>query len=427
MAKAIKCPNCGASQSEKISEDEYKCDFCDTNFHIENKKFGSDIFNAIKQVNRVQYQTPIPGLRILKLLPIIIFLFVAGISLIIFFSVREAVNTTINQANASMPKDEYWGNESVNKFYVFEGKKLPVVWQMINQSSQGLDSARYTIRLIDPKKDKLISNKIFMTMTWNEGFNFNNYFDEAISFNEKVYFLSKENGLSVYDLYTGKLLKNSDSFCKNYPELKAGIISSTWQGYRNSIELKTKDGFKYYFLPQAEKIITEKDFNDYKITKSKKSGFVLSEGDRPQLYYVAATIDTLRNEFFISDYYLKEAIKGNLRRSDIEKITPLLPEKIFFNSKIIINKNNQLIIVYSETLAKDSKSFIAHYSFKDELKLVWEKELKELSGFENLVSDKVYFQFSFNSKELAIWYWNAKREAIGIDLKSGKINWRISL
>lgn len=424
MAKPIQCPNCGASQSQKIGENEYKCDFCSTSFHIENKGFSQDILNALKNVNNYRVNTHVPGLRTLRFLPLFIFILVTGISLSVFFTVKSTVDNAMqNINNPTSPTDDYWGTESINKFYVFQGKKSTLIWQLINQSSKGLDSAKYTIRIINPKKNNVVYNEKFMSMTWNESFNFQNYLNEMISFNDKVYFLSDENGLNIYDLNTGKLTQNSDQFSQQFDELKAGIVSSKWQGYRNCIELVTKDGFKFYYLPYWEKLISQEQFDDYSSTRKDQNAFVLSEGDRPQLYFVNAKMDTLRSDYSISDYYFKQALKGDFRHSDIKQLTPYSSDKVFFNGKIVFRNNNSVLLIYTENLDKKSNAFIAYFYWDNEIKLKWEKSLSELSGLENLLKDDIYFQKNNTTHEVVIWYWGAKRKAISLDLKTGKLNW----
>lgn len=428
MAKPIQCPNCGASQSQKIGENEFKCDFCNTSFHFENKSFSQDILNALKNVNSYRVNTHVPGIKTLRFLPIMIFMLVAGISLSIFFTVKNSVDTAIQNANNPAAKsDDYWGTESVNKFYVFQGKKSTLIWELINQSSKGLDSAKYTIRIIDPKKNKVVYNEKFMSMTWNESFNFQNYLNEMISFHDKVYFLSDDNGINIYDLNTGKLKLNSDQFAQQFNELKAGIVSSKWQWYRSTIELVTKDGFKFYYLPRWEKLISKEQYEDYSSTRKDKNAFVLSEGDRPQLYFVNAKMDTLRSDYSISDYYFKQALKGDFRHSDIKKLTPYSEDKVFFNSKIVFRNSNTVLLIYTENLDKKSKAFMAYFSFENEIKLNWEKSLNELSGLENLLKDDIYFQENHTSKEVVIWYWVANKMAISLDLNTGNLNWSFAI
>jgi uncharacterized membrane protein YvbJ len=35
MAKPIKCPQCGAGDADKISENEYECNYCNSKFYID--------------------------------------------------------------------------------------------------------------------------------------------------------------------------------------------------------------------------------------------------------------------------------------------------------------------------------------------------------------------------------------------------------
>lgn len=70
---------------------------------------------------------------------------------------------------------------------------------------------------------------------------------------------------------------------------------------------------------------------------------------------------------------------------------------------------------------------MSYFSFENKIKLNWEKSLSELSGLENLLKEDIYFQKNNTHQEVVIWYWGAKRKAISLDLKTGKLNWSLDV
>lgn len=429
MADLIKCPSCGASNADKKSETEYICNFCESQFVIGQKKSQTTVDDALRQMRQVYSQSKtIASPKSVRLVVLMIVISVMGVGIGIFVSVYNAVNNAIESGPGTIAENEYYNAATPNKFYVFTGDKGPVIWMLMNQSSKKLDSSKYTMQLVNPKKNELIKEKHFITMTWQESFNFNNYLSEMVSENSKVYFLSDTKGINVYDLYSGKLKMNNDEFAAGFPELKTGIVSAKNIYYKNAIEIMTNDGFKFYFLPKYNKLVPEKDFNDYQKVQDLIGGFVVSGEPRQKLYYIISKQDTLRNDFSFSEYYLEDYLrKGKLSQSKGEKGFAVDTSQTFFNVNFLMRDKNQVVFVSTQNVAKDSKAFIVSYSKMDFLKPLWKIDLSSIKGFENAMKEGYYLRTNVGKKELAVWYESATKIAFGIDLKTGRINWNYSL
>jgi DNA-directed RNA polymerase subunit RPC12/RpoP len=428
MADLIKCPNCGASNADKKSETEYVCNYCESQFVIGQKKSQTTVDDALRQMHRVySQQKTVASPKSVRLVVLMIVISVFGVGIGIFVSVYNAINSSIESGPGTIAEDDYYNAASPNKFYVFTGDKGPVVWFLMNQSSKKLDSSKYSLQLVDPKKNELIKQKHFITMTWQESFNFGNYLSEMVCARNNVYFLSDAKGINVYDLYSGKLIIDNKKFANRFPELKGGIVSAKNMYYKNAIELMTNDGFKYYFLPLYDLLVSEKDFNDYQKGQGFIGGFVVSGEPRQKLYYIISKQDTLRNDFSFSEYYLDDYLRKGKLNGNGEKGFAVDTSQTFFNVNFLLRNKNQVIFVTTENVAKDSKASIISYSKNDFTKPLWKTDLSSIKGFENAVKDGYYLRTNVGKNELAVWYESATKIAFGLELKTGKINWDYSL
>lgn len=429
MADLIKCPSCGASNADKKSETEYVCNFCESQFVIGQKKTSTTVDDALRQMRHVYSQQNVTtSPKSVRLVVLMIVISVMAVSIGIFVSVYNSVNNAIESGPGAIAEDEYYNAATTNKFYIFEGNKGPVVWMMMNQSSKKLDSAKYTIQLVNPIKNDLIMEKHFITMTWQEGFNFGNYLSDMVSANNKVYFLADTKGINVYDLYSGKQIMNNEKFASAFPELKMGIVSAKNIGYKNAVEIMTNDGFKFYFIPKYEKLVSETDFNDYQKSQALIGGFAVSSEPRQKLYYIISKQDTLRNDFSFSEYYLEEYLrKGKQSQSKGEKGFAVDTSQTFFNVNFLLRNKNQVVFTSTESVAKDSKAYIISYSKDNFNQPLWKIDLKSIKGFENAMKEGYYLRVNSSKKELAVWYESASKIAFGLDLNKGKINWDYSL
>lgn len=426
MAKMIKCPSCGAADYEKIDETHYRCNFCESSFISEEKKKQTDINDFLNQFGRqaaAQRQfnpAQAKGARSIVFIISLIIL-VIGVGIAVF--VGSAVNNAIESAPGKMPEDSYWQQGSVQNFNVFEGSKGPVIWIMIQQSSKKLDSAKYTIQIIDPKKNKIMHESQFMRMTWNEGFNFRNYMNGMLSYNDKVYFLSDASGIAVYDLYSGKRIYTSEQFAAKFEELKAGIVNAKDKYYKDAIELMTKDGFTFNFLPKLDRLVSEEEFNNYEKVTALTGGFVTIGEPRQKLYYVFSKQDTLRADFSFSEYYLNQYLLNAKAGSKKERAYEADPNKVFFNIKYLLRSKNRVVFAYTENVDKKSASHIISYLASDLTKPAWEINLSTVKYFEKAMAEDYYLRAHGSENEMAVWYESAQKSVCGISLQSGKVTW----
>lgn len=428
MAEVIKCPNCGASDAEKKSETEYICNYCESQFTIGKSHKTTSIDDILNQLHQVRSRNvSSPTVKPARMIGLMIAISVMGVIIAVSVFLANSGNTIMENSPGKMAADDYWNEGSAHKFYIFEGDKGAMCWILINQSSKHLDSAKYTLQLVDPAKNKLVKEQHYLTMTWNESFNFGNYLSEMVVSANKVYFLSDANGLSIYDLYTGKLLTSNDEFASRFPELKAGIVSAKNIYYKKAIELLTKDGFKFYYIPGYDQLTSEKDFNDYQKSQALIGGFVVSGEPRQKLYYIISKQDTLRNDFSFSEYYLDEYLRKGKANGKGEKGFAVDTSQTFFNVNFLFRNKNQVVFAYTENVAKDSPSYIISYSMNNLNEKLWKIDFNSISGFEKAMKDGYYLRTSFSKQELAVWYESASKIGFGLDLKSGKIKWNYSV
>jgi hypothetical protein len=429
MAKIIKCPSCGASDYEKIDETHYRCNFCESSFILEEKKKQTDINEFLKQFGRqTATQRPAAASAVgsakgARSIVFAVSMVIAALGIGIAVFVNSTVNEALESAPGKMPEDSYWQQGSVQNFNVFEGSKGPVFWVMIQQSSKKLDSAKYTIQIIDPKKDKIIFESEYMRMTWNEGFNFRNYMNGMLSYKDKVYFLSDASGITVYDLYSGKRLLTSEQFAAKHNELKAGIVNAKDKYYKDAIELMTNDGFKFNFLPKFDLLVSEEEFNNYEKVTALTGGFVTIGEPRMKLYYVFSRQDTLRSDFSFSDYYLNQYLANGKAGSKKERAYEVHSEKVFFNVKYLLRNKDRVVFAYTENMDKKSASYIISYKASDLTKPDWEIKMSTIRYFEKAMAGDYYLRAQYSEKEIAVWYESAQKSACGIALQNGKVNW----
>lgn len=430
MAKPIECPKCGGNTPIKLAADEYKCAYCDSIFHIKAEKQRNTPLDDgnerpfVKYVRQMQAQGYDPA-KAAKKVRVFVFGFVflmIGIGVTVSLITMNSVNEQITQITSGIPQTDGWQQPTVNRFYVYEGSKGPVIWSVIQQTKQGLDSARFYISLTDPVTEKeMTTRQILTTMTWDESFHFSDMWGELAAFGDTVWIGSDANGIHGRDLYTGEIVADEKYMANKFPELKKGVSKATNQDYRKVFELLTDDGFTFLFLPNEMKIMKEDEFNDNK-QKVFKTFYIITEENRPYLLRIREEIEKYRYNprTFIHDpeNFFKNKNRNNRNDAEVDSVRTKEP---LFGVKILWSDDESVMVLYRETLKKDSEAHITLLNKDGSEK--WDIPGKKLDGFSKVFSDEMYFNTSSNGKEVALYHTSAKKLAIGIDIKTGKVNW----
>lgn len=431
MAKPIECPNCGGNNPVKLSGNEYKCGYCDSEFYINTGKQRSTPIEGMqeerpfeKYKKMIQAGTYDP-LKTAKKIRIFVFVFVflmIGIGLTISIITMNNVNNQITQITSGIPQEDGWQAPTVNRFYVFEGSKGPVIWSVIQQTRQGLDSARYYISLTDPVKNKEIATlQILETMTWDESFHFSDMWGEIEVYGDTVWIPSETNGIHGRDLYSGEIVMDDERMAENFPELKNGISKATVQSYRKTFELLTDAGFKFLFLPAEMKVMSEEKFNNNK-EKVVKTFYVIMDENRPFLLRIHEEIEKYRYNprTFIHDpeNFFKNKKHRNRNEAEVDSVRT---ENPLFGVKILWSDDNSVVVMYRESLKKESKVHVTRFNADGSEK--WDITGNSLGDFNKTFSEDIYFITHSSTEEIALSFQRANRFAIGIDIEKGKVNW----
>jgi len=428
MAKPIECPKCGGNTPIKLSSTEYKCAYCDSLFHVNVEKQRSTPIEGtnerpFEKYKRMQQAGTYDPLKTAKKIRIFVFVFVflmVGIGLLVSYLAMQNVNNLNTTITAGIPQTDGWQQPVVNRFYVFEGSKGPVIWSVIQQTKQGLDSARYYISLTDPVNNKeIVTTQILQTMTWDESFHFSDMWGEIEAYGDTVWIASNDNGIHGRSLYSGEIMADENYMSKTFKELESGVSKATYQSYRHVYELLTDDGFTYLFIPSEMKIMKEDKFNNNK-EKVFKTFYVISGENRPFLLRIHEETEKYRfnpKTHIFNPGQHKNNIYGN-KRSEIDSVRTKDP---LFGVKILWSDDESVMVMYRESLKKESDVHVTLFNSDGTGK--WDIKGKKLKNFNKVYSDDMYFNTSYSENEIALYHTSAKKIAIGIDIKTGKVNW----
>ncbi|MFH6968221.1 hypothetical protein [Flavobacterium sp. FlaQc-28] len=233
--KAIKCPQCGSSLHTILSEDNYLCSSCNTQFFLDNDDININVNHHIDQAssNSVNPNT------LLKVIPIIFGL----VAFIVLFSVLNTKGNDISKP--------YFGNSVFNTPVVVNNKIL--LLEFLSKSSlnnKETEECYFSFKDINSGKvekrekieglDKLDSGKIELAK-------FSNNKTYIVFNNQKVYEVDV-NGLNIKDMTVSMFEKDT-----LYTSGIAEISSYFGQSYGESFKTMTNLGKSYYYYPLVKR------------------------------------------------------------------------------------------------------------------------------------------------------------------------------
>lgn len=422
--KQIQCPTCGANSTFKQVDGSYRCNYCQSNFELKENfqqsqprpKQTTVTFNSpdLKPVKRGCGISVLAGL---------IALIAAGIAF--FVSVKES--STFAGGLDSVFMD--WQKPSLNIYQSFVGSKGPIIWEISSQTRNKLDSARYSIEIIDPQtKSVLHKQPVFETMTWTESFGFSKKLNgQFFQMGDIAYNCSEENGLIGYDIYNFDIVVNEETLGKKYSELSSGISKASFMWYKVAFTITTNKGKEFVYYPKTDLLRTKhKDDNSFQSDAITDTKIYLSDQKQAQLYLITRKQDKTRDELNVPANMATQYEKNKNFYKHTHNISYMqkLSERVFFKSEPLFRNNGNLVFLYVDDLSKKAK---VHLECVDmEGNSMWKNNDEILQELKKNNSDRLSFEYRHNNEFLTISLWGAKRKTHCFDLKTGKLVWSYS-
>lgn len=437
--KQIQCPACGASSTFKQTDGSYRCNYCQSTFELKDDpskdQKNKDLRELIQSKQKLSKEDVLKAIQanqpaiasagkklgcVISIFALVLF---AGISFFIFFT----VNKSMKESGIDMFSD--WQKPSLNIYQSFVGSKGPVIWEISQQTRNKLDSAKYSIEIIDPQTKSVLAGKpVFETMTWTESFNFSKMLDgQFFQMGDIAYNCSEENGLIGYNIYDFSEEVTEETLGKKYPELTSGISKASFMWYKKAFNITTNKGDEFVYYPETNLLRTKKkDDNSYRSDTLTDTKVYLSSEKQARLFLIRRRGDKTRDELDINDRIAndydkqKGFYKSSYHISQFKQIN----ERVFFKSQPLLRINGALVFVYVDDLSKKAKVHLECVS--QDGKTVWINSDEVLQELKKSTGDNLSFEYRHNNEFITISLWGAKRKTHCFDLKTGKLVWSYS-
>lgn len=420
--KQIQCPACGANSTFKQSDGSYRCNYCQSNFELKENLNKPQPQRTTAQFDKADLKPVKRGCGISVIAGIIA---LAGVGVATFLNFKES------PAIADDLKSVFseWQKPSLSIYQSFVGSKGPVIWEISSQTRNKLDSAKYSIEIIDPRtKSVLVQKPVFEPMTWTESFNFGKKLDgQFFQLGDIAYNCSEENGLTGYDIYTFDVVVNDATLGKKFPELSPGISKADFMWYKVAFNITTNKGDEFVYYPKTELLRTkETDDNSYRKDTITDTKIYLSDEKQAQLYLMQRKHDKMRDELKVDKGIATgyEKNKSYYRNSWRIHQFKKLNDRVFFKSEPLLRTEDGFVFVYVDDLSKKAKVHLECIDKDGNSK--WRNSDAVLQELKNNNSDNLTFEHRYNDKFLTISLWGAKRKTLCFDLRTGKLVWSYS-
>ncbi len=419
--KQIQCPACGANSTFKQTDGSYRCNYCQSNFELKESLKKSQ-----PQRTTVTFDNPVdmkPVKRGCGIAGLSVFISMIGVGVALFLNFKN--NPGLVDGIESVFSE--WQKPSLTIYQSFVGSKGPVIWEISQQTRNKLDSAKYSIEIIDPRSKIVLNTKpVFEPMTWTESFTFGKKLDgQFFQLGDIAYNSSEENGLIGFDIYAFEVVVNAETLGKKFQELNSGISKADFMWYKEAFNIITNKGDEFVYYPRTELLRTKtKDDNSYRSDTITDTKVYLSDEKQAQLYLIQKKHDKTRDELKADKGLANEYEKNKSYYRSSYNIHQFkkLSDRVFFKSEPILRTNDALVFMYVDDLSKKAKVHLECVDKDGNSK--WKNSDEILQELKN--SDNLSFEHRSNEDFLTISLWGAKRKTHCFDLKTGQLIWSYS-
>lgn len=417
-SKKIECPSCGASSVFKLSNSEYKCNYCQTNFVVNDDTPQQNIF-----INKKP--TVVVGPAKTKLVLVMVVLgFIISFSAGIFAFLSNSTKSSTLSTTSFFDMGN-WQKPSQQNAFILKNTSSEFIALIDKYQTNRLDSAKYTISLINPKTKNIELSKTLISDNWK-----NLTFNSAPDFyflNDLIYCISKDSGVIAFDPTSLKQSLFSTSLPLTFKELESGISSTRVEYNIPVIKIKNNLGIDYFYNCSTKKLLTEKEYRYNDRVKIEQTKVFFTGNENPFLLIATKLCDTLDSEYkiYISDTALLRKINLKKLKFNNLKSAQLISTKIYFKPQFFARYKNGIILAYKDNLAKTTSIKIQYIN--KEGNLIWENTtpeinnyLKDENGIENcngfMVGNSLFININSYPKKF-----------INIDALTGKVVWAFDL
>lgn len=416
----IQCPACGSNSTFKLFDGNYKCNYCQSNFSVNESQP-----NVTRPQTGPRPQVTAPA----KSNPKIVMAVAFGVFLLMGVGAATFLVTGSVMDPVEIKKVTELQKPNIRLTYSFAGGRGAVIW-IIYEQYRSVDSIWYELQIVDPKTNQLKAKEsIVPVFKLNDNLDFNKKVaNEFRQYGDLAYNISQNNGFVAYNIYSGKIEINTQTLVKDFPELKSGILKVEQLSSENAFSITTISGDVFKFDPYNRILIAKKDQNNKRNVEEVTSDIYLSAELKHQLYVLTKKGDGfpvlssgMVGESYVTDLDVDKgkSIKDIFGNIYLKKIS----DKSYFAAQSLLRDDQgNLILFYKsdlsekatvilESVNKDGKT---NWSVQDPLFL----KIGKAFGSENIGA--IYG----HSKNLLLLFIPSEKQAhMGIDIKSGKILW----
>jgi hypothetical protein len=421
--KKIACPSCGAASSFKLNNHQYKCNYCQTEFELENTNTAIEEtkkrYEEIKQAYTVK-KSPASCL-------IVVFIVVAfGIGIIAFSILTRSDNVKkLAESGYKEIIQDNWQKPSLYASTMYYGEKGPIIINILKQQTNSLDSARILAEIIYPKTNNKTITSPLLSDNWKHlTFEESSFFSNISVIDNILYTFGKDSGLIGYNVYSFKQVVFSNTLKKTFISLQSGV-HSVEKNYDGGFKITNNDADVFFFFPNENKLLTEKEYNDRRYKKALPVSTVFfTYSKRPFLVKATQKTSNIDNSFTIS---LDDTTKLKQDRSWLASAYGLtnikvLGKTVYHRLKIIRRYQLGLLVAYSESM--DSKAPIILSYINKEGETVWKNtnpNLQELNSSRS--DDALNFEATVFGNDLLISTYSYPKQFFGFNLQNGQQLW----
>lgn len=418
--RKIQCPSCGSNSTYKLFDGNYKCNYCQSNFMVNE---GQQQRPAAS--NRAPLSVPAGNAKKIVLLAAGVFV-VMVMGMAGFFLMKTQTSADFPE-ETMVPALQKQPELKMTKAFI--GSEGSVVWIIYEHSRPG-DSLYDELVVLDPQTNAVKGREVIVPLFKSTG---SFYLTQKLGnrfwqYGNLAYCISDSDGFAAYNIYTGKKEVSTALLTERFPELAPGILKTEQDASGNTFRISTTTGDVFTFDPFSQTLITA-PLPEKRKEEPVTSELYLSDGLKHQLYLFTKRGSGFPIVFsnFVQESRLPKPggskannVKDVFGNIHIEKVS----EKNYFRAQPLLKDNDRnLLVLYKTDLSERSPVILE--SVNTEGKANWSLGDTSFLNIAKAVStEDLNCEYTFSGNTLIISLFKEGYQYLAIDIKTGKVLWR---
>ena len=350
----LKCPQCGSSHVEPVSDDRFQCKSCKSFFMYDSNRIYNITNNTYH--NADPFVSSSAQKKAMMAISIFSIVFVGGLALFYLITGNSSHRSYTEPTPAKKEKQEI---KTTTTVLTDSG---PQVWKLVNVKTD-MDHNRFMfIREDAVTRKEVMRDTLSGELEWGAMWESPYWDADLYSYGPYCFLIyAKKSRVKAFYTANGQVAWDEKTFPQKFPEFKSTIVEITeGSGRYRQFSIRAGNGLTYHYFPENDTVISHQSYDNvnyqYKYAYALKDTTYFSfadqqteDGKYASLYRIRITNsskDTRNGYYFSDDFAGRLSIDRERAEARVLDYAQITPQIHYFHARRIYQDGKRVVVSY---------------------------------------------------------------------------------